>query len=209
MCLDSALDLWPPGHFALEVFASQIGRSEIECSALGFSYERWKPRNGQLAKMRSFHQSKRSDNKQYTVEVRWHIFLRIWRIFLFLRTVVNIPIQILIIPPWLLLRKMIISRLELGSPVHEPNCKEKEVHRPIRSTNSGLGSAVFVLSSLARFVWIYMKYIHLCYWPSVRSKCLTVGRVIYLQNVKKKKTRLKFSHLDRTSLVRRVYFLLA
>ena len=50
-----------------------------------------------------------------------------------------------------------------GPPVHEPNCKEKEVHRPIRSTNSGLGSAVFVLSSLARFVWIYMKYIHLCY----------------------------------------------
>ena len=70
MCLDSALDLWPPGHFALEFFASQIGRLEMECSALGFSYVRWKPRNGQLAKMRSFHQSKRSDNKQYAVEVR-------------------------------------------------------------------------------------------------------------------------------------------
>ena len=28
MCLDSALDLWPPGHFALEFFASQIGRSK-------------------------------------------------------------------------------------------------------------------------------------------------------------------------------------
>ena len=37
MCLDSALDLWPPGHFALEFFASQIERSEMECSALGFS----------------------------------------------------------------------------------------------------------------------------------------------------------------------------
>ena len=155
MCLDSALDLWPPGHFELGFFASRIRRSEMECSALGFSYERWKPRNGQLAKMRSFRQSKRSDNKQYTVEVKWHIFfLRIWRIFLFLRAVVNIPIQILIIPPWLLLRKMIISRLELGPPVHEPNCKEKEVHRPIRSTNSGLGSAVFVLSSLARFFFV-------------------------------------------------------
>ena len=44
-------------------------------------------------------------------------FLRIWRIFLFLRAVVNIPIQTLIIPPWLLLRKMIISQLELGLPV--------------------------------------------------------------------------------------------
>ena len=40
MCLDSSLDLWLPGHFALEFFASQIGRSEMECSALGFSYVR-------------------------------------------------------------------------------------------------------------------------------------------------------------------------
>ena len=114
-CLDSAL--WPPGHFALGFFASQIGRSKMECSALGFSYVRWKPRNGKLAKMRSFHQSKRSDNKQYAVEVRWGTFLRIWCIFLFLRAVVNIPIQTLIIPPWLLLCKMIISQLELGPPV--------------------------------------------------------------------------------------------
>ena len=118
MCLDSALDLWPPGHFALGFFASRIGRSEMECSALGFSYVRWKPRNEQLAQMGSFHQSKRSDNKQYAVEVRWGIFfLRIWRIFLFPRAVVNIPIQTLIIPPWLLLCKMIISQLELGLPV--------------------------------------------------------------------------------------------
>ena len=63
MCLDSALDLWPPGHFALEFFASRIGRSEMECSDLGFSYVRGKPRNGQLAKRGSFHQSKVSGNK--------------------------------------------------------------------------------------------------------------------------------------------------
>ena len=63
MCLDSALDLWPLGHFEVGFFASQIGRLEIECSALGFSYERGKLRNGQLAKMGYFHQSKRSDNK--------------------------------------------------------------------------------------------------------------------------------------------------
>ena len=63
MSLDSALDLWPPGHFELGFFASQIGRLEIECSALGFSYVRGKPRNGKLAKMGYFHQSKRSDNK--------------------------------------------------------------------------------------------------------------------------------------------------
>ena len=54
MSLDSALDLWPPGHFELGFFASQIGRLEIECSALGFSYVRGKPRNGQLAKMGYF-----------------------------------------------------------------------------------------------------------------------------------------------------------
>ena len=51
MSLDSTLDLWPPGHFELGFFASQIGRLEIECSALGFSYVRGKPRSGQLAKM--------------------------------------------------------------------------------------------------------------------------------------------------------------
>ena len=39
-----------------------------------FSYVLWKPRNEQIAKMGSFHQSKRSDNKRYTVEVRWGIF---------------------------------------------------------------------------------------------------------------------------------------
>ena len=33
-----------------------------------------KPRNGQLTKMGSFHQSKRSDNKWYAVEVRGGIF---------------------------------------------------------------------------------------------------------------------------------------
>ena len=37
--LEIALDLWPPGHFKLGDFASRIGRSEIECSALSFSLE--------------------------------------------------------------------------------------------------------------------------------------------------------------------------
>ena len=43
----------------------------------------------------------------------------IWSIFSSLREVVNIPIQTLIIPPWLFLRKMIISQLELGVPVNQ------------------------------------------------------------------------------------------
>ena len=69
------------GHFSLGFFASWIGRSEMECSALGFSYVRGKPRNGQLAKMSSFHRSKRSDNKWYAVEGEVFL-LRIRRTFL-------------------------------------------------------------------------------------------------------------------------------
>ena len=46
----------------------------LHCVPSPFSYERWKPRNGQLAKMRPFHQSKRSDKKRYAVEVRWVFF---------------------------------------------------------------------------------------------------------------------------------------
>ena len=49
----------------------------------GFSYVRWKPRNEQLAQMGSFHQSKRSDNKQYAVEVRWGIFFWEFDVFFY------------------------------------------------------------------------------------------------------------------------------
>ena len=52
--------------------------------------------------------------------------------------------------------------------LHEPNYKKKEIYWPIRLTNSGLGSAFFVLSSFVRFVWVCIKYIHMRYWPSVR-----------------------------------------
>ena len=52
------------------------------------------------------------------MDVRWgFFFFENLTYFLFLRAVVNMPIQTLIIPPWLLLRKMIISQLELGPPV--------------------------------------------------------------------------------------------
>ena len=52
-----------------------------------------------------------------------YFLLRIWTIFLFLRAVVNIPAQTLIISPWHLFRKMIISQLELelGLPVDKGN----------------------------------------------------------------------------------------
>ena len=60
----------------------------------------------------------------------------------------------------------IIVWLVLKSTLHEPHYKKKEVHWPSCSTNSGLRSAFFVLSFLARFVWVCMKYIHMHYWPS-------------------------------------------
>ena len=46
MCLDSALDLWPPSHFELEFFTSRIGSSKLECAALGLSHVRSKPSDG-------------------------------------------------------------------------------------------------------------------------------------------------------------------
>ena len=70
MCLDSALDLWPPGHFALGFFA-RIGRSEMECSALGLlMYVENHETDNSLLKMGSFHQSSRSNNNRYAVEVK-------------------------------------------------------------------------------------------------------------------------------------------
>ena len=67
--------------------------------------------------MGSFQHSKRSDSKRCTVEVRWGCFIENLTIFFFLRAVVKIPSQTLIISPWLLLCKMIISQLELRPPV--------------------------------------------------------------------------------------------
>ena len=48
----------------------------------------------------------------------------------FLRVVLNIPIQTLIISPWLLFRKMIISQLELGPPVVRPDISLVSLRRP-------------------------------------------------------------------------------
>ena len=84
-----------------------------------FSYVSWKPRNGQLAKMGSFHQSKRSDRKRYTMEVRWGIFLRIWRIFLFLKAVLNIPIQTAIIP-YLISNGVCFSKIKIPYILTKP-----------------------------------------------------------------------------------------
>ena len=62
--------------------------------------------------MASFQQSTRSDNKLYTVEMKWGIFLMTtWLYFYFLKEIINIPIQTLIFSSW---RKMIISQLERG-----------------------------------------------------------------------------------------------
>ena len=49
-------------------------RSLRELFKRSLSYVRREPRNGELAKMGSLQRSKRSDNKQRTVEVRCGIF---------------------------------------------------------------------------------------------------------------------------------------
>ena len=94
MCLGFALDLWPSDHFELRFFASRIGRSEIESVALSFSYVVNLEMNNSL-KWVIFN------------IVRWQAMLCEGKVrylienltvfFLFLRAVVNIPIQILII----------------------------------------------------------------------------------------------------------------
>ena len=66
--------------------------------------------------MSSFQHSKWLDNKRCTVEVGWGIFNENTTIYFF---VPNSGRKYFIKnSPWLLFRKMIISQLELGLPVH-------------------------------------------------------------------------------------------
>ena len=67
-------------------------------------------------------------------------------------------------------------------------------------------------------IWMGLHEIYwFAYWPSVRSKWLDIGRVFFTfsgtetksRSKKKKRTRFISSYLDRTSLVKRVYVLLA
>ena len=70
--------------------------------------------------MGSFQHSKRSE-ALYCGNKMKNFYWEFDLILLSLEAVVNIPIQTLIILPWLLFRKMIISQLELGPPVVKPN----------------------------------------------------------------------------------------
>ena len=63
------------------IFTTALRNKKIR--GQGFSYVRWKPWNEQLAQMGSFHQSKRSDNKQYAVEARWGIFFWEFDVFFY------------------------------------------------------------------------------------------------------------------------------
>ena len=67
--------------------------------------------------MASLPESKRSENKQCTVFAIFSFIPFSAFSVLFQRGVVNIPIKTLIFSPWFLLRKRIISQLELGLPV--------------------------------------------------------------------------------------------
>ena len=84
---------------------------------------------------------------QITRDARWKVRYVNWEfdcIFLFLKVVVNIPIQTLIISPWLLFRKMIISQLELGLPVVRPDISKLKFMK-IRSRG------------LNQFSWLKLK----------------------------------------------------
>ena len=120
-----------------------------------FSYVRWKPRIGELAS-----------------EV---FLLRIWRIVLFLRAVVHILIQTLIIPLWLLLCKMIISQLKPGLPVQRivgyirnegleywNTAKERRNLHSFDMKTSPRRAAIFFL----RVSWILLpKWARVAYFP--------------------------------------------
>ena len=65
--------------------------------------------------------------------------------------------------------------------LYEPNYKErKSTDLFVRQIPGSEAQWFFVLSSLARCVWVCMKYIHMLYWPSVRSRRLDIGRVLLL-----------------------------
>ena len=62
----------------------------------------------------------------------------------------------------------------------EPNHKERKSIDLYGRQISG-SELQFVPSSLARFVWVCMKYIHMRNWSSVKSRWLDVGRVLLLR----------------------------
>ena len=71
-------------------------------------------------------------------------------VFFFLRAVVNIPIQTLIIPPRLLFRKMIISQLEHGPSVRERVEKNKHSSRRLVSVFASNPTLLTFTDSFAR-----------------------------------------------------------
>ena len=90
--------------------------------------------------------------------------------------------------------------------LHEPNYKKKEVHWRIRLTNSGLRSAFFYrlpLSDLYGSSWnIFVQALGQNGW------ILADSFFCVFKKKSRKRTRLIFSHLDRTSSIKRVYVLL-
>ena len=71
-------------------------------------------------------------------------------------------------------------------PMQSFNCTNIEITRKRKSTDlyirQILGSEVHFLYCLpfARFVWVCIKYIHMRYWPRVRSKWLDIGWVLFI-----------------------------
>ena len=112
--------------------------------------------------MGSFQHRKWSYNKRCNVEVRWGIFSENLTVFvLFLKVVVNIPIQTDIISPWLLLRRMIISQLELGPPVYQSGRKEDCIIQKFQ--NAPLYKGEFVPLDIKEYKIIELIWTINCY----------------------------------------------
>ena len=112
--------------------------------------------------MGSFQHRKWSYNKRCNVEVRWGIFSENLTVFvLFLKVVVNIPIQTDIISPWLLLRRMIISQLELGPPVYQSGRKEDCIIQKFQ--NAPLYKGAFVPLDIKEYKIIELIWTINCY----------------------------------------------
>ena len=98
------------------------------------------------------------------MEVRWGIgrYSENLTVFvLFLKVVVNIPIQTDIISPWLLLRRMIISQLELGPPVYQSGRKEDCIIQKFQ--NAPLYKGEFVPLDIKEYKIIELIWTINCY----------------------------------------------
>ena len=109
--------------------------------------------------MGSSQHSKRSDNKRCNVDVRWSIFVENLTVsLLYLRAVVNIPIQTLKTSPRLFFRKITTSQLlDLGPPAIRSAMFDLDLVWTVGVGGGGgvkKGHLVFCFSSASSGTWL-------------------------------------------------------